>query len=241
MRRYVFYLTVALVSFGFGSFVVSEFRRGNDRPAERIVRTESIIQKPVSYGFDFGASYRIVDQNKGSADGIAVNFQCRDAYLSAVWQFLLKDERFREYSKNAADCAKIISIEKKIDLNGDRESEAIVTGQDGLVNGANNQGIWIVQRTGKRFQVILSESVESYEIKSGRTNGFRDVLTKHHMSAASTYDSTYRFSRGKYRESKCLYVEYDASGKKRTTTCAAEEARIEKQYRDSLAKLKNGQ
>jgi hypothetical protein len=225
MRRYIYYLAVALIAFGFGSFVALKFH-WNTPKIVLIGGQNPFANSNRKKQNDFLGDLRkraIKDKTEPSQEKI--EFACNDAVLATVWAFLLKDKDFKEAAKEVNDCSTIIQIEKIIELNNDGLRDVIVGGRSALVNGASNQGIWLVQNIGKKYKVLLSESAETFAIKKNTTNGFRDIFVKHHMSASSSYDSTYKFSRGKYRESKCLFVDYGITREKKVTTCTEEEAK----------------
>ena len=117
--------------------------------------------------------------------------------------------------------------------------EAIVSGKHWLVNGATgNMGTWICQKIGNKYKVIFDDSAEEYVIKKSKTNGYRDVFVRFHASCCSSYQTTYKFQRGKYRENKCFFVDYGTTGIKNVITCAEENARIERKLRENESKSK---
>jgi hypothetical protein len=228
MRRYGFYLVFALLTFSVGSLFAIKFYWNSPKSVSTSEQKIFISFNDQKKNDFLGELRKRAIENKIQPSQNTMEFTCKDANLSAVWKYPLKNENFREDVKEIVDCSTVIQIEKLIDLNNDGIKDAIVGGKDGLVNGANNQTIWIVQKIGRNYKVLLRESAEDYEIKKTTTNSFRDIFIKHHMSCCSSYQTTYKFSKGKYRENKCQFVDYRTTGEKVVTTCAEEDARIEK-------------
>lgn len=228
MRRYISYLTVALLAFEIGSIAAFIFywqtlENVSTKDRETIVKAENKVRIN-NFSNDLKNPPIIMKNDPSEAK---IPFVCNDARLWAVWKFIGKKRDLN----GLIDCSTVIGVEKIVDLNNDGKKEAIVSGIDGLVNGANNRSIWFVQKIGRDYKVLLEESVEDYEIKKSVTNGFQDIFTKHHMSCCSSYQSTYKFSKGKYREGRCLFVDYGTTSNPFISTCAEEEARFEKEYR----------
>ena len=234
MRRTLFYLSVALSAFGIGSFVVFNFYW-------KVSESSSSSEQKTILNFNSNQRSHILDdlrkqaiEDRKNSSLQKAEFSCEDVNLLAVWTLLRKDKDFKNESSERIEndrissCSELFQIEKLVDLNNDGVKEAIVGGKDGLVNGANNQAIWIVQKIGKTHKILLQDSFEDYEIKKNATNGYQDVFTKHHDSCCSSSQTTYKFSGGKYQESKCLFVDYGTTGEKNVTTCAEESARIQK-------------
>ena len=97
----------------------------------------------------------------------------------------------------------------KIDLNSDNTPEYIVQAR-GSICGAANCPMWVVERSGSSYSVLLETgSIQTLHVLSGTNNGYRNVVTRWHGSATSSMEILYGFSRGKYRQIKCEMVDYE--------------------------------
>lgn len=97
-----------------------------------------------------------------------------------------------------------------------RQSRQILVRGSGLcLCGAQNCGFWIYRRTGNKYELLL-KGTGSTRVKVGKTvaNGYRDIVSESHASAAETIVRTYRYDGRAYRPERCVNVAYyDDSGK----------------------------
>jgi hypothetical protein len=76
--------------------------------------------------------------------------------------------------------------------------------------GTGNCGFWVLERKGKGFRVLLeTEMVQQFGVEPSRSNGYRDILTSSHGSAALSGLVLYKFDGKQYRATDCATVEYE--------------------------------
>jgi len=227
MRRYVFYLAVALLTFGFGLFIsilvyLKPVERNDKTEAQK--RTENVavrggfVEEPVFYE----TSQKPADDKKE----IPV---CRDKRLAPLWNELKKDKMFRDsvdYSDVDANCAEMLELQKT-DLNGDGRKEFVLWGSNlELCGGTGNCQIWIYEKKKGRYKLLLqsvayNDAAKWFEPKKAESNGYRNILLKTHSTAAETTYEFYKFNGAKYVEYKCLNYKYTFDEKKPSIkTCA---------------------
>ena len=92
---------------------------------------------------------------------------------------------------------------KFIDLNGDGVSEVIAQ-PIGDICGAANCPLFVFQKTGTNYRVILKKRAAQYvTVQKTRTNGYLDVVVGMHGSATEEGLFVYQFSSRRYRQTHC--------------------------------------
>ena len=94
----------------------------------------------------------------------------------------------------------------KVDLNGDKVVEYIVSG---IGCGNANCPTWIYRKSGSRYIQIPVENdlvAASVEAKQTKTNGFRDLVGKTHTSAYEGSIFIFKYSGTKYVLKECFEV-----------------------------------
>lgn len=172
-------------------------------------------------------------------------FTCNDKLFQTVLRDLKKERDFNEGAKyyleenNPSDCKDILFVEKLVDLNNDKNKEAVVRGKSWLLCGATgNCSTWIYGKFGNKYKKLLDTGGEILEVKKISTNGYKNIFVSVHDSCCSSYLETYKYNGAKYKEGNCLFEDYGTTGKKHITTCAEETARIKKESR--LNKINSG-
>jgi hypothetical protein len=218
MRRYTFYLSVALLAFGIGSFVVFNFYWITNEKMNLAETKETIAvtqtENNVGRGFASSNSYF---SNQTNEINEKPKITCGDKSFLPLWKELKKDKSFREYEKDfhlTDDCAEMLVMRKE-DLNKDGRNELILQGNDGnLCSPTGACGVWIYQQKDNKFKLILSSSAfrdgeESWiDLEKKKTNDYQDVLLKSHASGYETIAIYYRFNGIEYKEKKCLFINY---------------------------------
>ncbi|CAN5483198.1 hypothetical protein BH10ACI1_BH10ACI1_12720 [soil metagenome] len=219
MRRYILYLAVALLAFGIGVFSVSvKFSQKTElKPIVFQTITESRIEKTKTI-------YNLVKEKK-ELPKQKDEFKCTDKILLAVWSYIGKYPDYQKDAKeNFSNCSELFAVSEMIDLNSDGVDEAIIEGIHPFVNGMRgNKSIWICRKVGKTYKVILEDREQEYEVKRNVTNGYKDIFLKLRDDCCASYQTTYKFKKDKYRESKCLYINYGTTGIKMVSPCKKEE------------------
>jgi hypothetical protein len=92
----------------------------------------------------------------------------------------------------------------KLDLNGDGSPELEIRGIN-VICGANNCPAWIYRRAGNRYERLLSTNyVQTIEVQSGVSHGYRDIMTARHGSAWDSDLSLFQFDGHEYRRVRCF-------------------------------------
>ena len=237
MRRYTFYLSVALLAFGIGSFVVFKFYWLTDKNEIIVEKTNSTTEtqseKYIPSGFGIGSGERRLNEP------VYVSKQykpdCSDRKILPVWKQLIKDKDFREAAKDFymhADCAEMLDV-KKIDLNDDGQKEIVLWGNNGNLCGATgNCNLWIYENKNGKYKLLLqavayNDELKWFEAKKVKANGYRNLLLKTHMSGYETEYVYYKFNGNEYLNNKCLMYVYAMSEEKPSImTC--------KEYNESI-------
>lgn len=248
MRRYTFYLSIALLAFGIGSFVVFKFYLKAESVSSKVQEMSETNIFVNKYG-DVRSNLKKVSETP-IENPLPVKkqnaFTCRDKILSVVLTDLRKDKVFNESAKyyleddNPSSCKDILLVEKSVDLNNDGIKEAVVRGKNSLLcGGTGNCPIWIYEKTGARYKKLLFTGGETLEVKSNSANGYRNIFVRVHDSCCSSYLYTYKFDGEKYKESMCLFENYWVNGKNFLMTCAEKTKQNQEQLRESELELKN--
>jgi hypothetical protein len=247
MRRYTFYLSVALLAFGIGSFVVFKFywKAENVSPKVEQINETNVFMK--RFGDARSDLKREVMQTPIENQPLVkkkTNLTCNDKILSTVLADLKKEKDFNNDVKyyleenNASDCKDILFIKKTVDLNNDGIDEVIVRGKNWLLCGATgNCSTWIYGKFGKKYKKLLDTGGETLEVKKKSKNGYKNIFVSVHDSCCSSYLQTYKFDGAKYKEGNCLFEDYGTTGERMVMTCA--EKTKQSQERESELKLNN--
>ena len=236
MRRWFFYLLIALTAFGVGSLIAKKFYW----ETEKIIPNNTEVFKTRTFG-DFREDLRKNSLQSPTDNQPAINkkksFTCNSKILSAVLKDSRRDRDFDTNFENYleasgdSDCQDILQINQTVDLNGDGINEFVVRGNSSFLCGATgNCSMWIYKKSGNGYKKLLDTGGEYLTVKRSSTNGYKNIFVRDHESASESYQTTFKFNRGKYEESRCLFVDEFLPGNKSITTCAEESARIEEKY-----------
>lgn len=223
MRRYTFYLAVALFAFGIGLFFVFKFYWKINETVNinetKHIETEVVTDKNVGRGYASGNS-SIFNQTVSNVE--KPHITCGDKNILPFWNELRKDKRFRERAKDfymEADCSEMLEIQK-IDLNSDGQKEFVLWGRNGnLCGGTGNCDVWVYERKNGKYKLLLqsnayNDETKWLELKKAKSNNYQNLLLKTHYSAAETVYEFYKFDGKKYVENKCLFYDYYSADKK---------------------------
>lgn len=223
MRRYTFYLSVALLAFGIGSFVVFSFYWNN--------ALEAAVQ--IEAPQDFAAAFASNKLSLHLETGIESLISDKDEALLLFEPTLkkwLEKERIAELIEPSPEILERIMRTKLhryqaphltrtarksykpalLDLNDDGLTELSI-----LVDyGETRDGeLWMFRNTGRDFEVILrtSEELEKFEITKKKSKGFSNVQTSFYPNEAESevlisFDD-YKFDGREYKLSGCsIYI-----------------------------------
>jgi len=140
--------------------------------------------------------------------------RCDDPKLKPIWDAIRRDKVVREALDNRStpsDCREIFEI-SYVDLNRDGKKEILARSIDfPLCDAVGNCSLFALQKTNKGLRTLLHTTDDADatrmggQIRQGRTNGYRDILTKGHFSAAETRYTTHRFDGRRYVEATCRF------------------------------------
>jgi hypothetical protein len=122
-----------------------------------------------------------------------------------VMQILRKDDILLRTSKSCLEKGQVAEqipdswfVASQVHLDGSHEIDLVVLPKNGCLNGANVGPFWVVQKTSKGCQVVLSGGGHNLEILSTRSKGYRDIqLTSATATKVST--SVFRFDGHRYQ------------------------------------------
>jgi hypothetical protein len=96
------------------------------------------------------------------------------------------------------------------DLNGDGVAEVVAQGMgDEDCSPTGNCPLWIFQKVGNEYRLVLRSFGQSFTIQKTNTNGYRDVVISMHDSATESELKEYQFSGGMYRKVGCFDAEWE--------------------------------
>jgi hypothetical protein len=105
------------------------------------------------------------------------------------------------------------TLVKFVDLNGDGIPEVIAQ-SIGNICGAANCPLYVFQKTGTKYQVILEKgAAQTVTIQKSRTNGYLDVIVGMHGSATEQGLFVYQFRQGRYWRTHCFNASFTYVGK----------------------------
>jgi hypothetical protein len=105
------------------------------------------------------------------------------------------------------------TLVKFVDLNGDGIPEVIAQ-PIGNICGAANCPLYVFQKTGTKYQVILEKgAAQTVTIQKSRTNGYLDVIVGMHGSATEQGLFVYQFRQGRYWRTHCFNASFTYVGK----------------------------
>lgn len=205
MRRYAFYLSVALLAFGLGLFVVFEFCWKNDDLFQKTEFVELGINAQVQENVN---SDEIQNSSKR-------NYVCEDKLIKPVWSKIVRDESFQVYvdaseisDKETIDCAEEFEA-SVIDINSDGISELAVKAKWGRFCGMYS-GCWfgIFKKNSDDFENVFTNG-NTFYFNLGKKSryGFLDLIIASNAGNGNSYKNIYQFNGKNYKLRKCFWEE----------------------------------
>lgn len=213
MRRILFYLSVALLAFGIGSFVVISNYQKNEKFV-LVQRGEKIEDEK------FAAQRQNVEQIPANKIP-TIKFSCNNEAINTVWERLKKNKTFIDdvYSnviepRQIKDCRELFDI-KPIELSDDESDEFLITGNYLLFcdSGGDCQ-TWIVSKKNNQYKIIfesttgnsttelyLHEQVEPLLTKTDKLKDLKVFIPNGWDADDVGY---FKFDGNKYQLSKCF-------------------------------------
>jgi hypothetical protein len=115
-----------------------------------------------------------------------------------------------EQEEGGARAAEEKTTIEEVDLNRDGVPEYEVEMGGACACGAANCSIYIYRRVGEGFESMLDDaSGLGVEVLKSATSGYADLVVTAHDTAATQYETTYKFDGRQYRESKNTLVQLE--------------------------------
>jgi len=208
MRKFLYRLTVAVITFAIGVIAVFYLHQSAD-----ISRDQSS-----------GVLHRI-EIAKSSTYETAIkpkpSIRCDNEVLKQISNEIMNDQWFVDYladnNQNSFDCSENFKI-AKVDLNSDGNPEFAVQAFSNYMCGASGNCLfWIYQKTELGYEKILeADAVQQYHFRCPLGNGYCDIVTFTHDSAFDSSIAVYKFDGEKYKISECgerSYAYLDKQGR----------------------------
>lgn len=240
MKRYAFYLLIALVTFGFTSLATNYLLYIQNTPKESarfltVIKNQkgkikiSSKNKPIGIGYG-ESTVKYSEWRKPKPVKVEqTEIVCTDLSILSIWKKVVKDKEFQdridEYD-GIIDCEKVIEV-KQVDLNNDGNPEFLVNGTGPrLCSATGSCGFWIFQKAGKKYKKLLSSTSymgetysPKYPMKSMRKNKYKNIFFRTHLTGFETNYRTYVFNGKKYIEKKCVVEQFFIDGEKEILSC----------------------
>jgi hypothetical protein len=220
MRRYTFYLAVALLAFGIGSFVVFKFY------------FQTVEQSFIAEKIEIAENAPKIETKSEE-----IKYGCKEKELESFWEDLDKaeflkvkreeikirntDAAFTSFPKSADNlkrfeeewinflknfnCAYFAGVDNDadlVDLNNDSEREIFVIGE--LGNYHAEKELFVFQKKNGLWKTILFDiGNQETELKASKTNGYLDIETKTSISGGYQHLSIFKFNGNTYEEKVC--------------------------------------
>ncbi len=201
MRRYTFYLSVALLAFGIGSFVVFKFYWNTQN---NLLNAELTEESKVEV-----ANTSLENQRTKQPKFVEIAFKnlpCEDENLKPFW-YELKDRTVSintDYLERIKDCSNLIWIDESVDLNNDGRKEIFIRSESGYFCGNNCQVFWVFQQDKEKGLRKLFEQMGYMPIvKNTKTKGYKDIMFEVYASYVYFDKKLYKFNGTEYVPKKC--------------------------------------
>ncbi len=212
MFRFIGILSCFCLTFLVGLGAVAGLRSiGSPQPEQRVGTTPP----KAAESYDFFSPPVVSTEMPELPPGFkAKKTYCTDRRIRPIWNAIRRDKEWRkilEYTLGSPNCVDMFEVAKK-DLNGDGMKEVMVRGMTGqLCGGVGNCELWVFEVRNGKYRLLLNSSdyhqrsPMGKQVRSTRTNGYRDLLLTWHLSASDTSFTDYKFNGRKYVESRCRY------------------------------------
>ena len=206
MRRTLFYLSVALLAFGIGSFFAAKFWAKN---------SDSIIHSVPPVREDIIFACPILSDNQ------TTEVSCDDKVINTVWEMLMKNKSFLNdayinvvQARQIKDCRELFDV-KPTQLNDDGNKEFLVIGNYLIFcdSGGDCQ-TWIVAKINNQYKIVFYSTagtsttklyphneIETLDIK---THGLKDLKVFIPNGWDADNLGYFKFDGKKYQLRKCL-------------------------------------
>lgn len=201
MRRYTFYLSIALLAFGIGSFVVFKFYL---KCVEQNVTAQTTTSK-------VGTSKSLSGNAKTKqSEFIKIGLKdlpCENKTLQIVWNKLTNEIGTinSERAGNIKNCGDIIQVDEPLDLNDDGRKEIVIKGLENPFRCGNNcSKFWIFQQTkNRKYRKLFEANGYLPNVRRSKTFGYKNILFEFYGSYNSFLNGTYKFNGTEYVLKNC--------------------------------------
>jgi hypothetical protein len=217
MRRFVFYLAVALLAFGIGSLIVVRFYFKSVEQssiAEKVEITENVSKiEPKNEEIKYGCKERELESfweelNKAKFISLKereIKIRHTDSAFTSVPDLTGFDIEWIDFLKKF-NCAYFAGIDDDIglvDLNNDGEKEILVAGE--LSGYHAEKELFVFQKNNGLWETILFDiGNQETEIKNSKTNSYLDIETKTSISGGYQTIDVFKFNGSNYEEKDCF-------------------------------------
>ena len=200
MRRYAFYLAIALLAFGIGFYFVYVYS----------IRNADIIYEPLSQ--TISEPTEITGATKIGTERLT----CNDKSIQPFWDELKKHESFKNLDElyywydngavNSHDCSEFFRVSEDKDLNGDGREEYFVQGINyGFCSMSGECDFYIFQLQDGKYRKILfgDYSLDQKALKSV-TKDYFDIETRTNDRLGDNSIFVYKFDGKRYKLTQCF-------------------------------------
>lgn len=224
MRPLVFYLSVALLAFGISSFVVFNlyFKNVEQSVIAQTTETNKLdVKEQISASMQETLQNEEPDEEEKAAFDVlkpTIGKWLRGEKIKKGWNDITSEVIKEVTGKNENDLSEQeISFWTDlgfqfttylIDANGDGKNELAIQNRCAPVG---NCKFWLFRKNGNDYETILDTldgAVQTFKLRSNKTNGYSDLETKDHNDAWSGGMYIYKFDGKEYNLSECYDYNY---------------------------------
>lgn len=208
MRRYAFYLTVALLAFGIGLFVVFQFYWKPNKKSLVVKKVETIET------VENKNNKRFLEELTDIESFEDYKFVCKDDQLKHFLLDFLK-ERELGITSDVINCSKSLEV-KQIDLNGDNKPEYIVGLWGAYSCGAKGNCPRIIyeQKGAEYKRLLFHKAALTFMPQKGKSNGYQNLKMIFNTAPYGAYVENYKFDGKQYKLKNCFDEWTDGSQEK---------------------------
>ncbi len=222
MRRYTFYLSVALLAFGIGSSVVFNFyfKRTEQSVIAQTTETNKLENTKQTSIQETLQDEEPDEEEKAAFDVLKPTIKkwLRGEKIKKGWNDitsgLIKEvtgKNENELEETEQHFWKDLGFQFTtylIDTDGDGKNELAIQNRCAPVG---NCKFWLFRKNGNDYETILKTldgAVQTFKLRSSKTNGYVDLETKDHNDAWSGGMYIYKFDGKEYKLSECYDYNY---------------------------------
>lgn len=208
MRRWAFYLSVALLAFGIGWFVVPKYFNSTNQDLV-LVAVNDLTETPPK-GEITKKLITAEDKSQNIDQELPEEFSTEPLFEKWIGGKEFNEEvislRTMQPSNEYIPHSEYARIQLE-DLNKDRKEEMIVFSQC-IVTG--NCRVEIAVKKEKGYKIILTANmIQIVKRQEVTKNEYYDLHLRTHNSAFSSYHQLFRFDGHEYRAQKCWWEDYE--------------------------------